>query len=134
MYPDPDIAASRADPAGSDVMSDATNPAPDQVARVVVIGAGQVVHPVRCSEPQGLPPELPRPAGARRAIEDHQVTAGDEPEAAQVVSHGEPRLPRTDHHHAGVLVDRGLEGFRHHFDSAVRASRRATSRSRYMVE
>lgn len=41
MYPDPDIAASRADPAGSDVMSDATNPAPDQVARVVVIGAGQ---------------------------------------------------------------------------------------------
>lgn len=51
MYPDLDVAASTADTAESDGMSDATNPAPDQYARVVVIGAGQaglsVAHHLR---------------------------------------------------------------------------------------
>ncbi len=41
MYPDLDVAPSTADTAESDVMSDATNPVPEQHARVVVIGAGQ---------------------------------------------------------------------------------------------
>ncbi len=51
MYPDLDVAPSTADTAESDVMSDATNTAPDQHARVVVIGAGQaglsVAHHLR---------------------------------------------------------------------------------------
>lgn len=51
MYPDLEVAPSTVDTAESDVMSDATNPAPDQDARVVVIGAGQaglsVAHHLR---------------------------------------------------------------------------------------
>lgn len=41
MYPDPDVADVARRTAESDVMSDTTAPAPEQSARVVVIGAGQ---------------------------------------------------------------------------------------------
>ena len=60
--------------------------------------AGQVVHPVRGSEPQRRPPVLPGATRARSTVEHDEVLVGDELEASQVEGDGEPGLPGSDHH------------------------------------
>lgn len=70
----------------------------------VVVGAcqlhtGQGVHTVHLAVRERGPPELPGSTRPGRVVQDHEVLAGQEPDAPQMVGGGQPRLPGTDDHH-----------------------------------
>ncbi len=69
-----------------------------------LVHPGQIVNPVRVTQTQCLPPELPGATGPRATVQHHELVARVEAKSTKVVPDREACLPGSDHDNRGVDV------------------------------